>query len=430
MEPLRVNGPVAPAGPGRGQRDLDLAPAGELVEIGASHPKPPARLERRQVSPADPAIGGHVVNLEPVRYLLHRQQLVVERGRSSVNHAAPLHPSVSLRATIAGRARQTGRMTRGASQADPVIAAEGVTKRYGAFEAVRGVDLEVARGTIFGFIGPSGSGKTVTVRLLTGSEQPTSGTSLVFGRPPAEFGAAERARMGYMPQLSVLYPHLSLQENLSFVASIYGLRRRERRDRMRWALDFVELGGHRRKRLRHTSGGMQRRLALAAALVHDPELLFLDEPTAGVDPVLRRKFWEQFEALRADGRTLFVTTQYVGEAAYCDQVGVITDGQLLTVDSVEGLRRRAYGGEILDLEARDRLEESTVAGLSGLDFVSGAERTSVDGRAVRVVVTEAGTAVPRLQRWLGDRGVRLESLQEHVPELDEVFVKLVEAARS
>lgn len=313
---------------------------------------------------------------------------------------------------------------------EPLIAAHQVTKRYGSFEALRGLDLEVMGGTIFGFVGPSGAGKTTAVRLLIGSQRPTSGSVKVFGSPPTSFTPAQRARIGYMPQLSILYPQLSLKQNLSFVASLYGISRRRRRRRLREVLDFVELTPHRRKRLRDTSGGMQRRLALAAALVHDPELLFLDEPTAGIDPVLRRKFWQRFRELREDGQTLFITTQYVGEAANCDQIGVITDGRLLAVDTAEGLRRRAYGGQILDLVAEKRLAETTADDLAALDFVFGAEWVRVDGRALRLVVDQAGTAIPRLQRWFATRSVDLKSIREHVPELDDVFVKLVQAERS
>ena len=314
--------------------------------------------------------------------------------------------------------------------AEPIIAAHHVTRRYGSFEALRGLDLEVIRGTIFGFVGPSGAGKTTAVRLLTGSQRPTSGSVTVFGSPPATFTPAQRARIGYMPQLSILYPQLSLKQNLSFVASLYGIPLPSRRRRLKSVLDFVELTPHRRKRLRDTSGGMQRRLALAAALVHDPQLLFLDEPTAGIDPVLRRKFWQRFLELREDGRTLFITTQYVGEAANCDRIGVIVDGQLLAVDTAEGLRRRAYGGQILDLVAQKRLAEETVDDLTALDSVFDAEWTRVDGRALRVIVDQAGTAIPLLQQWFATRGMELRSVREHIPELDDVFVKLVQAERS
>jgi ABC-2 type transport system ATP-binding protein len=312
---------------------------------------------------------------------------------------------------------------------DSIVVAERVTKRYGSFEVLRGLDLAVAEGTIFGFVGPSGSGKTTTVRLLTGSQQPSSGTVTVFGHPPTRFTPVQRMRMGYMPQLSVLYPQLSLEQNLRFVASIYGLSRSRRQRREEEVLDFVVLTNDRHKQLQDTSGGMQRRLALAAALIHDPELLFLDEPTAGIDPVLRRKFWDHFDQLRQDGRTLFITTQYVGEAGYCDRIGMILDGRLLAVDTADGLRRRAYGGQILNLVARTRLDESTISDLTALDFITKVERTGVDGRALRIIVDYAATAIPRLQQYFAVHHVDLQSIREHVPELDDVFVKLVQAER-
>ena len=172
---------------------------------------------------------------------------------------------------------------------DPFVRARNATKRYGDEIAVQGLTLDVAPGTILGIVGPSGSGKTTAIRMLTGVTAPTEGDVSVFGVPPTAFKPAQRARLGYMPQLSVLFPHLSLHENLNFVASIYGLTLR-RRARLREALAFVGLEGDRRKQLRQTSGGMQRRLALAATLLHQPDLLFPDEPTVGIDPLLRRKF--------------------------------------------------------------------------------------------------------------------------------------------
>jgi ABC-2 type transport system ATP-binding protein len=248
----------------------------------------------------------------------------------------------------------------------------------------------------------------------------------VFGVAPSSFSERERARIGYMPQLSVLFPHLSIIENLRFVASIYGMRW-GRRKRLDQALEFVELQDDRRKRLRHASGGMQRRLALAAALVNDPQLLFLDEPTAGIDPVLRRKFWDHFESLRNDGCTVFVTTQYVGEAAYCDRIGVLRRGRLLTVDTPDGLRRQAFGGEVIDMILADRIEQELITDVARLDYVVHAQRTRVDGRGMRVTVEDADPVIPRLQQWLVERGVYVESVDRYLPPFDDVFVNLVQA---
>ncbi|HRV93037.1 MAG TPA: ABC transporter ATP-binding protein, partial [Anaerolineae bacterium] len=200
-----------------------------------------------------------------------------------------------------------------------VIYTQNLTKQFGDEVAVKEVTFSIPSGTIFGFIGPSGSGKTTTVRLLTGLYRPTEGKIAVLDEAPTEFSRATQRKIGYMPQLFVLYDDLSVWENLNFVASLYGVGF-GRSKRLKEVLDFVELANHKNKVVRKLSGGMKRRLSLAATLIHRPTLVFMDEPTAGIDPVLRRKFWDHFQSIREQGQTLFITTQYVGEAAYCDYV--------------------------------------------------------------------------------------------------------------
>lgn len=195
------------------------------------------------------------------------------------------------------------------------IVTKDLTKEFAGVAAVSEVSLALPKGKIFGFIGPSGCGKTTTVRLMVGTYKPTSGEVTVLGRAPREFRRQERESIGYMPQQFVLYPDLTVRQNLNFAASLYGLGWRERRARQAAMLDLVELTEHAHKIAQNISGGMQRRLSLASTMMHDPELLFLDEPTAGVDPVLRNKFWDYFRALQERGHTLFITTQYVNEAA-------------------------------------------------------------------------------------------------------------------
>jgi ABC-2 type transport system ATP-binding protein len=311
------------------------------------------------------------------------------------------------------------------ADAEVAVLAERVSRSYGDKHAVRGVTLDVRRGEIVGFIGPSGSGKTTTVRLLTGIERPDEGTVSVLGGDPASFSADERARLGYMPQLSVLFPSLSLRENLSFVASIYGMSLRRRR-RLREVLELVELHGDRRTRLRDASGGMQRRLALAAALVHRPPLLFLDEPTAGIDPVLRRHLWDHFTALRDEGRTLFVTTQYVTEASYCDRVAVLREGQVLTIDTPDGLRRQAFGGELLDLETVDSLPGEEVDALLRLPGISDVRVRDRSRRSHRLVVEDADAEAATVRDRLESHGVDIVALRQDLPSFDDVFVALVQ----
>lgn len=306
-----------------------------------------------------------------------------------------------------------------------VIRAEELTIHFGREVAVEDVTFEIQQGKIFGFIGPSGSGKTTTVRLLTGFYKPLKGQVTVLGYPPAEFGAKIRAQIGYMPQHFVFYPELTVWENLNFAASIYGMSfNRDRR--LNQLLEFVELSEHKSKLARNLSGGMKRRLSLAATLVHGPNLIFLDEPTAGIDPVLRRRLWDHFKQLQAEGCTLFVTTQYVGEAAYCDFVGVMVSGHLLVVDTPEGLRRRAFGGELVELHTEERLTYKDLQLLRKLPFVRGEVTRLKDKNGVRLVVDDASTAMPVLLDWCRQEYVRVRSIEESLPPFDDVFVQLIQ----
>ena len=314
---------------------------------------------------------------------------------------------------------------RPAQQSPVIIRTENLSKQFGEQFAVKDVSFQLPRGSIFGFIGPSGSGKTTTLRLLTGIYQPTEGAVRVLDRNPTQFKRKDRERIGYLPQLFVLYPDLSVQENMSFAASVYGVGMRTRRKRIRQLLDFVELYEHRRKLVKQISGGMQRRLSLAATLIHSPELLFLDEPTAGIDPVLRRKFWDYFQELQNNGVTLFITTQYVGEAAYCDFVGVMADGRLLMVDTPEGLRKSAYSGEMVNLQAKERIDYHHVRSLREQPYVVG-DLLRINENYLRITVDEASTAMPALLNWADREDITIESIEEYLPPFDDVFVKLIQ----
>jgi ABC-2 type transport system ATP-binding protein len=242
----------------------------------------------------------------------------------------------------------------GGRSAEPAVVARGVRRLYGE-HGVHDLDLEVPAGRIFALIGPSGSGKSTTVRMLLGLEAPDAGELRVLGADPASFSQQDRQRIGYMPQAMALYRDLSLRHNLQFVASLYGLPWRGRwarsdagkaaRVRVQDTLAFLGLTDQQHTRLADASGGEQRRLALAAALIHEPSLLVLDEPTAGIDPMLRREIWDRLGELRDQGVTIFVTTQYVEEAAHCDVVAILAGGELIVEDTPAGLRQRAFGDE-------------------------------------------------------------------------------------
>ena len=304
------------------------------------------------------------------------------------------------------------------------IRAHELTKNFNGDTGVFDIDLDVETGTILGLIGPSGSGKTTTVRLLAGLITPSSGTAEVFGENPVNFERETRARLGYMPQDSVLYPALTLRQNLDFAGSLFGMRRTARKERIEELVDFLELEGAAGRLPAQASGGEKRRIALASTLIHNPELVFLDEPTAGLDPVLRKKLWDRFAYLAESGRTLVVTTQYVGEAAYCDHVAVLANGRVLTVDTPQGLRRRAFGGEPVDVAFVAPISQSAMEFLSNL--TAGEAPNLIDDHSVRLVVDDPGTAVPMILDWGSVNNVEIERAEAFSPPFDDIFVALVE----
>ncbi|MEX1093657.1 MAG: ABC transporter ATP-binding protein [Acidimicrobiia bacterium] len=300
-----------------------------------------------------------------------------------------------------------------------------MTKNFNGDTGVFDIDLEVESGTVLGLIGPSGSGKTTTtVRLLAGVLTPSSGTAEVFGERPVNFKRETMARLGYMPQDSVLYPALTLRQNLDFAGSLFGMRRKARRERIDELIDFLELEGAAERLPTASSGGEKRRIALASTLIHNPELVFLDEPTAGLDPVLRKKLWDRFDHLARSGRTLVVTTQYVGEAAYCDHVAVLGNGRILTVDTPQGLRRRAFGGEPVDVVFVAPTSSSAMDFLTTMTSGEGARL--IDDHTVRIVVDDPGAAVPMILDWGTENGVEIERAEAFSPPFDDIFVELVE----
>ena len=305
-----------------------------------------------------------------------------------------------------------------------VIEAQNLTKTFGEDAAVQSLNLQLPRGTIFGFVGPSGCGKTTTVRLLTGFYKPTSGTLSVLGKAPTEFSKSDREKIGYLTQQFVLYPDLTVWENLNFAASFYGVGI-FRRKRLNKLLDFVELADDKSKLAKDLSGGMKRRLSLAAALVHNPELIFLDEPTAGIDPLLRRKFWDYFKVLQAEGHTLFITTQYVGEAAYCDLVGVMYGGRLLTIKTPDELRKKAYGGDVIGIKTNEEMRFEHRQQLESLPFVRGKTKI-VSDQEIEVIVNDADTAISLLLEWSQAQKLTVAMMEQKSPSFDDVFIRLIE----
>ena len=347
---------------------------------------------------------------------------------SDADHASGGTPDAGLRPTdaerIYGPIDVAGPVEDSQSADQPssetVVSMRNVSRAFDNRTVVQNIDLTVTAGTILGVIGPSGAGKTTTIRMLTGGLAPTSGEVKVLGQRPTSFSPRTRERIGYMPQLFALYPDLTAGENVDFVASLFGLLLWRRRRRVRQVLKLVELWDVRGRRAGRLSGGMQRRLELACALVHEPTLLILDEPTAGIDPLLRVTVWEELHRLRDAGRTLLVTTQYVHEAEECDQVALIAHGRLIALAPPEELRRSATGGDVIDVETTDMFEGSKLESVAGVIAIH-----QLDARRLRVTVDDAGTKLPAVVDAIGEAGGDVASAREVRLTFDEIFAELV-----
>jgi len=303
---------------------------------------------------------------------------------------------------------------------DPwVIETQGLTKRFKKVTAVDGLNLSVRRGEIFGLLGPDGAGKTTTIRMLCAIMNPTSGQARVAGLDTVHQAEAIKKRIGYMPQQFSLYGDLTVMENLLFFADIFEVGREERRERIPRLLGFSRLDAFKGRRAAHLSGGMQKKLALACTLIHAPEIIFLDEPTTGVDPVSRREFWDILTELHLQGVTLFVSTPYMDEAERCSRVALMFEGRVIVCDTPERIRGLVEG-ELLELRP-DRLREAAqiIAGLPGVLEVQ------TYGDLLHVFVDDAARRGPELQAALANAGIAVAGLRRTRPRMEEAFISLI-----
>ena len=306
---------------------------------------------------------------------------------------------------------------------DIVIDVQKLTKRFGDFTAVNHVSFQVERGEVLGYLGPNGSGKTTTIRMLLGLLQPSEGEALVLGKSIRTQAEEIRPQVGYMSQKFALYDELTMRENLNFYAGVYGVPGNERAGRIRDVIAMLDLGGSENEQVGELSGGWRQRVALGCALVHRPKLLFLDEPTSGVDPAARRVFWDLIYGLAAQGVTIFVTTHYMDEAEHCNRAGIMFRGNLLALDTPSGLKASALPGAAWDVSP-DHGGASLVTALTALHDVSGVMRAGLASDQLRVITapnTHTAESLLDVMRQAGFPDAKVERVE---PTLEDVFIAL------
>jgi len=302
---------------------------------------------------------------------------------------------------------------------EPVIITNNLTRSFKNVTAVDGLDLAVGRGEIFGLVGPDGAGKTTTIRMLCAIMDPTGGSARVAGFDTVAEPEQIKRRIGYMAQRFNLYGDLSVVENLDFFADVFQVRGRERRERQERLLEFARLTEFRQRRAAHLSGGMQKKLALACTLVHQPEIIFLDEPTTGVDPVSRREFWDILTELHLQGITIFASTPYMDEAERCSRVGLIYQGKIVVCDVPERIKE-LVAGELLELRPSDlRRAESLLSELEGVLEIQSY------GDLLHVFVDSIAMRQEALVDGLSVANVGIISLRQTRPRMEEAFISLV-----
>jgi len=303
-----------------------------------------------------------------------------------------------------------------------IIEARGLVKRYGDLEAVKGLSFAIRRGEIFGFLGPNGAGKTTTISMLSCLLEPSGGTAIVAGHDVAKAPDAVKRRIGLVPQELALYPTLSARDNLDYFGRIYGLRGRGLRQRVDEVLEMVNLTERARAAVKTYSGGMKRRLNIAAGLLHRPEVLFLDEPTVGVDPQSRNAIFEHVERLRDEGMTVLYTTHYMEEAErLCDRVAIVDEGRFVALDTPRKLISDLGGGIIHLGVANGRMDEELLGQIQSLPEVKSAARS--DGR-IEVETVHAQTALVHLLELFNRTDTTITALQVLEPNLETVFLRL------
>jgi ABC-2 type transport system ATP-binding protein len=300
------------------------------------------------------------------------------------------------------------------------VEASNLTKTFGEFTAVNGVSFTIERGEIFGFLGPNGAGKTTTIRMLLGLLNPTSGKATVLGYDIVRGAEEIRKRIGYMSQRFTLYNDLTVSENLDFYGRTYGVRGRHLRERRAFILEMAGLTGREGELTRNLAGGWKQRLALGTAIIHQPQMLFLDEPTAGVDPISRREFWNLLYQLAEEGTTIFVTTHYMDEAENCHNLAFIHNGVIVAQGTPQEIKETRMQGQVLEVDCDQ--PEVAVRALRKLNLF---DEVALYGAQIHVVSQDVEAQQPLIVETLEGEGVEIASLEVIIPSLEDVFVSSI-----
>lgn len=305
----------------------------------------------------------------------------------------------------------------------PAVAVNNLVKRFANFTAVDGISFSVPRGEVFGFLGSNGAGKSTTIRMLCGLLLPTSGTGSVAGFDILRESDCIKAHIGYMSQKFSLYEDLTVVENIEFYGEIYGVTGARLRERKEWILEMANLSERAFSMTGELAVGWKQRLALGCAMVHEPEILFLDEPTGGVDPASRRNFWDIIFSVAGEGVTIFVTTHYMDEAEHCDRLGLIDAGHLVAIGSPQELKNRYVAGTLLEVVA-----EPVMTAFDVLTATPSAREVTIFGATLHIL-TDGAEVIPLIRETLEASHIRVERIEPIAPSLEDVFVAHIERGK-
>jgi ABC-2 type transport system ATP-binding protein len=308
------------------------------------------------------------------------------------------------------------------SESGKAVIVKDLERRFGSFVAVKRISFAVAKGEIFGFLGPNGAGKSTTIRMLCGILAPSGGTGTVAGFDIRTEAEKIKAHIGYMSQKFSLYEDLTVEENIDFYSGIYCLTPEKKQERKEWVIEMAGLQEHRHSRTAILAGGWKQRLALGCAILHEPPIIFLDEPTSGVDPISRRRFWDLIYELAGRGVTVFVTTHYMDEAEYCDRIALIYRGELIAMGSPEVLKTELMPEEVLEV-----LCERPQDAMGEIEKVPGVKEVALFGKGLHVVAEDGEATAAMVRSLLKERGYEIARVEKIAPSLEDVFVSLIEA---